>query len=432
MQPVQAKITKKLLLRFAIGLFALGGLVIAFWWFKSHESDPHGDDAMITAGWIAAIETTGDVGHAVVFTNEDKLIRQPNPPPDNDDRDLAWRPDGNYIFFSSNREKDKYTMHRWHPNGGAAEMRSAFGLPQTAPFFLASDADKHNNALGLVTAPGRIMLYDAKKPGLMQELPPPDPKRRVEEGSEGKGQISPFEAVYERYGTSFRNAKWTPDKQAIFAVMRSETGETLIYQKLEADPTKPEATLPAPVLAGDRIEFDIDQHTGVIYFSVQNFQWPTEQIPSQFVKNGRVTTPYRHGIGMIDISATEPAKRLRMIAASQDDKSCFGAVSLALSGDKLAIVQGSYLGNGNMTPKALLMAGLKGSLQGQIGAVMQGEIYEPNWSPDGHMLAFARRESRTSRPIYVLEEGTSTPRRVSPQEGVFGFPVFSPQTPAKG
>ncbi|HWA82504.1 MAG TPA: hypothetical protein VG820_03660, partial [Fimbriimonadaceae bacterium] len=300
MQPVHAKITQKLLLRSAIGIFVLACLVMAYRWYKGQESDPFGNNRIDTAGWVAATETVGDGRHVVVFKGDGTMVRQPGVPAGSQDNDLAWRPDGNYIFFGSNREKQKFTMFRWFPDGSAtAEMRSLPGRPQSSPYFLNGDKGLGWDAVGLITAGGLVMRYEPKRPALHQELPPPDPKRRTAEDPETGAAVSPFEDLYARFGTSFRMAKWTPDRKAVFAVMRRDTGEILIYQKL--DFTTPQEGLPQPVIAGDRIDFDVDQSSGKVYFAVQNFQWPDpNSVPSEFVKNGKVSVPFRHAIGMVD------------------------------------------------------------------------------------------------------------------------------------
>lgn len=415
-------------MRSAIGVIVLAGLIFAFQWYKSRESDPYGGSSMDTTGWVAAIETVGDGQHAVAFKQDGTLVQQPNPPAESQDRDPAWRPDGNYLFFSSNREKGKPTMFRWFPDGrGSAEMRSPPGPVQDAPFFLASEADRGGSATGLITGSGTVMEYDPKKPALHQVLPPPDPKNREQEGKNGEGQMSPFEALYNRFGTSFRVAKWTPDKKAVFAVMRRETGEILIYQKLDYNPDKPGDSAPKPIVAGDRVDFDIDQTTGLVFLTIQNFQWPfSDQVPPQFIKNGKATVPYRHAIAIFDVSKTAP---MQVIVKSDVDKDVFGTPAISPQGDKLAVVHGSYAGSGNVTPDSILMFGLAGDVKGQAGKVAVGEVFEPNWSPDGKKLAYAKRESKTVRSIYVADVTNGVTERRSPNTGVFGNPVFSPQIP---
>jgi len=391
------------------------------------ESDPGGYRSLNTAGWVAAVETTANGSQAVVFLNDDvgTMISQPNVPDKTDDRDIAWRPDGNYLFFASNRIDDKFTMFRWFPTATSEpEMRSILGLPQLAPYFPPSDASLHENATALLTVGGRVMMYDPKTPALRQVLPPPDPKLTQSSDPE-VGQESPFETMYERFGSSFRVAKWTPDKKAVFAVMEREDGELLVYQKL--DFKTPEEGQPRPVAQGDKIDFDIDPNSGAVYFAVENFQWPLGDVPPDFVKaNGKTMVPFRHALGIVDFSLNPPIQWIRQ---SKDDKVCFGSVAVAPQGDKLLVVQGAYAGNGNMMPASLMMADLAGPARGAMGPVLKGEVYEPCWSPDGKKIAYAQRDSKTSRPIYVFSEGGVAPQRVSPATGIFGHPEFSPQMP---
>ncbi len=425
MKSVQPKITQKLLLRTAIGVFALAGLVMAFRWYKTRETDPRGPDTLDTAGWIAAVETANDNKHVVAFKDDGTLVRQPDASGSVDDKDPAWRPDGSDVFFASNRLKGKFTIFRWFPDGhAAAEMRSLVGLPQSAPAFLTGEADKHENATGLVVASGRVMMIDPKEPALHQVLPPLDPKKRMSVDPETGEGVSPLEGVYEHFGTSFRIAKWTPDRKTVFAVMKGDTGEVLLYQKL--DPTVQEDSRPRPIAAGDRIDFDVDQNTGALYLDVQNFQWPPMmEVPPEFIKNGKITVPFKHVVGVGD--AANPAA-WKPIITSNADKDSFTGIVAAPTGDRIVFVHGAYGGSGNLKPDGLVVVFLSGDRKGQGGKIADGEVYEPCFSPDAKKIAFAKRESSTSRPIYVIEEGGSSPRRVSPETGVFGNPTFSPQT----
>ncbi len=420
MPPKQPKITRTLLIRSAIAAAVLLGLVFAFRWWKSRETDPTGDVETSTAGMVAAIEWTGDTKHAVAIKPDGTVIRQSDLPPTSEDRDVTWRPDGNAIFFSSNRAKDMFTMFRWVPDGRAAEQRSIGARSQSAPFFLLADRDQHRDAHALVTAGGTVMDYDPVRPALIQVLPPVN-KKDVSVDQEGGGVVSPFEQMYEKFGTSFRSAKWTPDKKAVFAVMRSDLGETLIYQRLEA-PTPQEMT-PRLVVAGDRIDFDIDQKSGKVFFAVQNFQWlDPGQVPEQFRKGNKITKPYRHALAGLDPSTNS----IHVFFASNSDNGCFGSPAVSFDGGGLAFIAGPYTGNGNMTPTSLFVIPTTGTLKALGPPVVTGEIYEPAWSPDGNTLAFARRDSSTSRAIYTMSKGNA-PRRLTPASGIFSSPAFSPQ-----
>jgi hypothetical protein len=290
MPPKQAKITQKLLLRSAVGLFVLTGLVMAFRWYKDRESDPAGDASITggTVGWITALETSGDGKYVVAIKPEGTVLRQPVLKAENEDRDPVWRPDGNFIFFASNRQNEKFAMFRWKPET-PPELRS---LPSTiaqgAPFFLSSDADLHSEANALITFGGKVMQYDPKKPAAYQVLPPPDPKSKPRQGEEGGGQVSPFEGIYDRFGSSFKRAKWSPDKKAIYAVMRGEGGEVLIYQR--TDFTNPQDGAPRVIAGGERIDFDVDPKQNRVVFAILNFHWVNpEQVPPEFIKDGKIT-----------------------------------------------------------------------------------------------------------------------------------------------
>lgn len=423
---MQPKISQKLLVRSAVGLFALAALLFAFRYFKSNESDLGGNRTVDSKGMIAAIESKGDGQQVVVLKPDGSVILQPDVKPEVQDQDLAWRPDGNALFFASNRVGDKFTMFRWVP-GDAPEQRAVGSRAQGSPEFLIGDADLHAEAHGLVIMGGKVMDYDPKKPSLTQVLPPVDPKNRVQISGdeEGSGGASPFEAQYANLGTSFRKAAWLPDKSAVVAVMRRENGEVLVYQKLNV--ADPKDGLPKPILAGDKVNFDIDQKSGAVYMAVSNFQWiRPEAAPEQFRKGSVLTTPYKHAILKFDPAASIESQ-LITITSSKDDKVSFGAIAIDPKGELLLLTIGKYSGEGAIQPEGLAELPLTAS-GGQMVGLVRGDVYEPSWSPSGDKIVFALRESDTSRAIMEVDRAGGTPIRKSPQEGVFSFPKYSPQT----
>lgn len=421
---MQPKINQRLLLRSAISLLILAGLFMAFRWYRARETDLHGTDTLATVGWIAAIQETDQGNRVVAIKPDGTLVQQGDPPADAEDRDVVWRPDGNFIFFASDRDKGRFAMYRWYPqNGSTPEKRSIGARSQSAPFFLRGDGPLGPDAHALVTAGGVVMEYDPKTPALHQTLPPPDKLNSDQsEDQSGEGRKSAFEGEYEHFGTSFKYAKWTPDKSGVFAVMRRETGEILIYQKLNAP--SPEEGAPRPIVAGDRVDFDIDQKTGVCCFIVQNFQWPDpERAPEQFRKGRTVTVPFHHGIGLIDLSKPQG---MEIIAASNNDKFCFAEPALTPAGDFVAFVGGAYQGNGNMTPAGLYVVPAQVGVKDLGQTVATGDVHEPSWSPDGTTLAFAQRIAPNKRPIFTISRSDPVVRQRSP-DGVFESPKFSPQ-----
>src|SRR5436853_254133 len=96
--PKQPKITQKLIVRSAIALFALAGLLYAFLWYKGREADPTGYVVSDTNGMIAAVQATAAGRHVVAIKPDGTVISQSGVPPNSEDRDPTWRPDGNAIF----------------------------------------------------------------------------------------------------------------------------------------------------------------------------------------------------------------------------------------------------------------------------------------------------------------------------------------------
>ncbi len=423
MQAKQPKISQKLVMRSAIGLIGLAILIFAFNYFRSIETDLNGNATVDSAGMIAALQSVGDVNHVVVIKPDGTLIQQPGIEEKSDDRDVVWRPDGNAVFFASDRSKDRFTMFRWRPDPSAKpEQRSVGSRAQGAPDFLTGDAGLGANAHALLIMGGKVMDYDPKKPSLFQVLPPVDPKNRVEISGEeeGGGSTSAFEGVYANLGSSFRRAKWLPDKSAAVAVMRRDSGEVLIYQKLNT--SDPVEGRPKAIVAGDRVDFDVDERTGLVYYAVTNFQWVrAEDAPPEFHKGNRLTTPFKHAIGRFDVTG----KSSGIVTASKDDTAAFNEIRVDPQGKFLLVTYGPYLGDRNFGPGGLSLVPLEGAPEPSLLA--KGDVHEPSWSPTGDKVLFALRESETSRPIMEVSRTGGPPVRKSPA-GVFSYPQYSPQT----
>ena len=89
--------------------------------------------------------------------------------------------------------------------------------------------EAQNNETGLMTAGGFVLEFDPKKGSTHQVLPPVGKERGSQEAEEGSA--SQFDEIYQRLGSSFREAKWLKGKEYVAAVMRREEGgEILIVQ----------------------------------------------------------------------------------------------------------------------------------------------------------------------------------------------------------
>lgn len=433
--PEQAQITKRLIIRTAALLLLIAGLIYAFQYYRVIGKDPDGLTKSNTAGMIAAIEYKRDGGReAVIFRPDGSVIRNEGWQEGKHDQDLAWSPDGNFLYFVSNRERNSFNVVRWSPSAGKAVIRTLGTRGKSNPTFTTEklpDASKK----ALVTSGGVVFEYDPYDMSLRQVLPPPANEIVTSQAEESGGAESQFTGYYGKLGQAFRVARWMKGKSWIAAVMKRDNGEILIAQSLEpGDGGK----LPPPVTitAGERIDFDISGSNGSLVYSVIGFQWPdTESIPPEFRKGNRVTVPFRHLVGVFDpeeassgtVEQSQP-KGNGPVVMSKDDKAAFLSPRFSPDGSTIVLVAGSYdASSSSITPRALAtMPAQVGGAQGGK-TVATGEIFEPSWSPDGNSIVFARRE-KGRRTIFTINSGGGSERNVSGDQGDFGFPLYSPQT----
>ena len=110
----QPKISQRMLLRFAIGLIVLAALFYGYQWWKDYTKDPDLPLENDTAGMIAALQLGEEGNQVVVFTKEGELRKSPGYQPGKNDKELTWRPDGNRLFFTSDREETSFHVYRWN------------------------------------------------------------------------------------------------------------------------------------------------------------------------------------------------------------------------------------------------------------------------------------------------------------------------------
>jgi hypothetical protein len=260
----QPLISRRMLLRFAIGLFALAALFFGYQWWRSYSQDPDLPAKADTKGMIAALLLHEDGAQAVVFEANGELRKSPGYTPGANDKELVWRPDGNRLFFMSDREDQAFHVYRWNLASDAV-MRRSFGTrSQSSPTFAPIGAAGANDT-ALLTSGGFVVEFDPVHSAIRQVLPPVGRERAESD----EGAASQFDAIYQKIGTSFRYARWGKDKESVVAVMRREDDtEILVVQDMT------EAKPPAAIIAGDRVEFDISPETGVVAFSVTDRERP--------------------------------------------------------------------------------------------------------------------------------------------------------------
>ena len=433
MEQKQPKIVQRLLVRTFILLLAVAGVFLGIQYLLNWRKDPDSGVAD-TNQMVAAIEILADGQQAVIFDADGKKIPSPGYEAGKTDRDIVWRPDGNRLFFSSDRKQNAYHLYRWNPASGAVDQRSTGSLSKFGPSFLTVTDPKNSAAVNLagqkalITQGGFVLEYDIRESSSQQLLPPPGGVTvGTEEGSGGTGQ---FDQIYNKFGNAFRTARWIKGGAYIAAIMKGDEHEVLVVQKVSADPSgTPEEQaaqmVPRPLMGGDRIDIDVDRVTGNLIFTVLNFQFPVrDNIPERNIKNGKIVKDFLHGVFVYDPDK-QAADALFPVAVSNTDKNAFGPAAASPDGGFVAFTTGQFDGT-NFEPAGIFVAPLQpGGIQAGK-PVIGGKIYEISWHPNSNTLAYINRDG-SERAIYKINKDGSGEAKIS-DGGNYMTPVFSPQS----
>lgn len=417
-----AKINRQRGLRYLIAVATLLALVLVYTRFVSQTriADPGNFES---TGFISAAMETEDGYRAVIILPDGTVREAPGYSEGSMDQPPIWSPDGQRVFFISDRDNGESHVFRWNPSTDTVERRTIDKRTKSFIDFALPGAPANKTAL--VISGGTIVELEPLAGTSKQLLPPQklDASRGGEDGAGGQ-----FEQLYAALGTSFKVARWSKDKQYIIAVMRRETGESLICQDISTLPnldlTNP-ATRPVLIATGERIEFDIDPNSGKVVYTLQQFQWPDpRQVPPEFIENGRAKTPLRHMIGIYTPGEPTPEAP---VAVADDDKFCFGNPRLSPDGQMVMVAVGPYQGSGTMDNQNLVVMPFKtgGGTEG-VMTLVNTPTFEAEWSGDGKKVVYIA-EGATRRTIYTLEVGTGTPPKALTSKGSFRGPQFSPQ-----
>lgn len=413
---------KKLQIRLILGLFALAGLFTLYRWWREFTVDPDLGVAN-TIGWIAAVEYLDEGSRTIILKPDGTKTPVPDHPAGATDREPVWRPDGNRLFFVSDREENTFLVYRWNLANNRVERR-AIGTRSMSDLSFGPPGYVARDGTGIITQGGFVLSYDPREGATRQLLPPVvDDRGTTEEG----GTQDQFDAVYKRLGTSFRTALWGTNRESIIVVMRREQGEVLVVQGLVpvTNPQTGSTSVPGPLplIAGDRIDVEVSSK-GQVVFSVRGFRWlDPQQIPKEFVKNGVATTPYRHVVGFLDSS--QPTGQVQPILASNDDKIVPGAPRVSPDGDEVLISMGELNDRGQFKGRDLVRfpVAANGATQGR--GILQGDILDYQWQPNGQGILFVRRDGSNRMIFSANADGSNVKNRSG--EGEFGVPVMSPQ-----
>jgi hypothetical protein len=267
-----------------------------------------------------------------------------------------------------------------------------------------------------VTVRGTVQEFFPVNGKSSQILPPS--KQRVE-AEEGGGAGNTFELLYNRFGKSFRVARWLKSKRFIAAVMRrEERGETLIIQDFEPDKDgkiKP----PMQIFTAERIEIDVDQTSQILVANI------LEVTPPEGPDGKPVKTGFIHGIFMIDPSKSSQ-EAVAPILLSPDIKQCTTEIKCSPDGSTLMFVPATYSGDGNGTSLGLGSCPLKPQGASSGSALANGSITSPSFSPDGTKITYIKREG-PNRAVFIADSNGSNARNLTGTSGNYSRPLFSPQ-----
>lgn len=411
---------ERLLLRFAIGLLLLAGLVFGINWLRSFGQDP---DVVLTAdtkGMMAALQFDGDGTKVVLFDAEGKKTDVPGWAQGNHDQMPVWRPDGQRLFFSSDREDGAFHIFRFRPGGDKPERRSVGSRSKGTPWFGPAGYPEVNTTAIIVAGGsevGAVCEYTARDGSIRQILPPTGDISTGEEG----GTVNQSTVLYSRIGESFKSAKWGKDRRFVIATMKREDGDILLIQDFEPD-AQGKMQPPVPVAAGNNITFDVGPN-GAVTICVQGFQWiDPENIPEEFIRDGKAVRPFAHGVIYIDPSKPGSSK---VIFATSDDKSMLAFPVVSPDGTQVLYSNGRVGESGEFEPLQLIVA-KPGESAAEGAAITPHGVYEAAWTPDSKAILYVRPLGGI-RPIFQVDPADGTEKRLTHDDGEYAFPTLSPQ-----
>ncbi|MCX7799957.1 MAG: hypothetical protein N2109_06390 [Fimbriimonadales bacterium] len=411
---------RKLAFRLIGGLFAIALLFFGYQWIRGFGQDPGDVGKAETAGWIVALRLRDSGAQVVAIRPDGTVVESPGYTEGKNDREPVWRPGGNQVFFTSDRESDAYNLFRWNLGLNLVERRSQGTRSQLQPVFSPPELGAGTDT-ALVLAGGFVLEFKPREGTTHQVLPPVGREIAQTESDDAHGAASQFDAAYKRIGNSFKQARWGKERKVIVAVMRRDEGEALVVQ----DMTR--AVPPYPVVAGDKVEFDIDPRTGEAVFVVSGFRVvDPEQAPKEWIQNGRIVVPFDHMIGKFDPTQLPP--RIVPVWIGKGDERSFQQPRLSPDGATLLVQEGPYQGNGRTEVRRLVLMPATEAGARLASVLLDKPVFDSEWHPSGNSVVLCLRNDRGKRAIFVVNKDGSGLRDLTGDAGDFADPSFSPQS----
>jgi hypothetical protein len=438
----QPKMVKRIQLRYALGLLAVA--ILLFAWFNFKQFIIGGDDLghNDTTGWIAALRQTDSGEQAVAITPDDTVLESAGYKDGAIDQDVTWLPDGDRIYFVSNRDKS-LQLYRWNPGRKKVDQRSNGKLAQEHPFF-QEDGTPADQPTALVIKAGVVVDFNPKD-GTAHQLVPVVGKSPTQAGGDEAGMGTQFGSQYEHLGTSFREAHWCKNRKYIAGIMRGDDGETLVVICLDpsATPSGLDDGQPHGIVKGEHIDMAIDPSSGKIAYSVNDFRFidpeamiKSKDTPPEMIKGGKLIKPFRNLLGILD---PDDSKASGAIARWRVGDSPAGVPDIAFAepqvspdGKQIVFVLGADTPDGFKASR--IMVGPFSPAGGAAAKPLvagEGNIGSPCWSPDGKLIAFVVVNPDGHSDIDVIPSEGGAAKAVTTGKGSFSSPRFSPMMKPK-
>lgn len=409
---------KKMAKRTLYSILAILILVLGFQWWTKNARDPN-FGSFDSAGYIAAIRSNGDASQIVLISPDGKVTDSPDYIPGSADETPVWTPDGQRVYFLSDRDQRQNHIFRWNPSprfSGVQRMtldsRSKSGLTFTVPGAGSPELD------GLYISGGTVVEFEPDKDKSIRQVLPPTKLQAKGKGDEGAG--GQFDQLYAKFGSSFKVAKWGPNRSWIACVMRqAEGGEMLIIQDMKAD-TPPE---PIP-FQGDRVDIDVSNE-GRLVATFLNCRFFEPMAPPDAVQGNVLKRPFLHGTLLIDVELGGKSV-MKPIVTHSNDNIAFMAPLISPDGKSVAFLAGPSSGSLGVQVKAVYVTPLEeAGGKNAVAAIKSEKVRDAQWTTDGSKLLLTLLEDG-GQAIYSVNKDGSEMKNLTKGIGSFRSPRMSP------
>ncbi len=404
--------------RFAIMGIVIAILIFGFQMWNQVADDPDFGEFK-SVNYIIALERDGAQAKVVMFDDAGKRIDSPKPAKSEfDDREISWSVDGQRVFVSSNRDSSAYSVYRWNPAKSKFERRSIGSISQGTPWF-GPFGDPDAKKFGLIQAGGQILALEIKSGATGTVLPPS--ADRV--SSEGEGSTSSME-MYSKFGESFVKARFAGSKDRVLGLMRNDEGNTLILHPIAMQPSG-QPFPPMELYRANRINFDVDRN-GVAGVMLAGFQFPPNQeIPAEFIKDGKATPPFQDGIFKVTIGSDYSPQVEPVGFIPPGAKESFMDLAVSPDGSKVAVVVGRQVDSGGFEPIGIYVMPFEAQGNQHMMELVPGAVASPSWSADGSKLTYVKTTGSDTDIYRINADGSGELKLTS--GGNWASPLFSPQ-----